>query len=747
MADGGAGFIRRFTSEPSDAELTAIEGVVIIDREAPAAITGASTGTVLVVGEFEDGPFNTPVEVLGATDLVTQFGGFGYTYDGVVASNPSARARKADAAIKPEYWNGNGYIALVNKRFSRLILCRVDTSVGEVQLTRLASLSGSNAFSYALTSGQTVVLNLGASNLTATFTGTPATTSSSAGTYPTTFTGGESMTYIIDGKSYTTYFLSGDQTQTQAIARLNATVGYSAFAIAGGGVTSLTGRIGGTSGNVQIVAVSGVSVTTALGFAAGASVPGTGNVANIAQVTVAEANTIIGAATTAAVVVDRNASGQIRLTNVGTPGTGTLVVDASSTADAFGFAEGVTVSAASGSDGVIPAGTRVRTGGGTEWVTMQTIAVTAGNAGPYAARIRPANDDGTTSSASVGTINVLPAPIPLGAFAVINALPVSAALSESAIDAAYATAIDKTINVRSVAQQTNVIVSARQSNAIRTRLKQNALDASAQGCFGREAVIRPPLGTLRAVARSSTAQPGVGTYRSERVIYAYPGARTFVPQIAVRGTAGGTGFTSDGNIDVGYDTWIASTLSQLPPEEDPGQQTDTQAAIIDLEAGNPDVQDLRLEDYAAFKAAGIAALRINGGNAFIQSGVTSVDPVSHPNQVNINRRRMADYIEDSLAPPLNALTKKLASTVRQTQVIGIIDGFLSGLKSKDNPANARIADYSIDGKSGNTPAGLAKGIFRVLVKVKTFPAFLTFVLDVTVGETVTIDVQPLATAA
>jgi hypothetical protein len=51
------GFIRRFLFDPGNAELTAIEGVVVIDREPPASITGVGSGAVLVVGEFENGPF------------------------------------------------------------------------------------------------------------------------------------------------------------------------------------------------------------------------------------------------------------------------------------------------------------------------------------------------------------------------------------------------------------------------------------------------------------------------------------------------------------------------------------------------------------------------------------------------------------------------------------------------------------------------------------------------------------------
>lgn len=741
---GGAGFIRRFTSTPTFAELTAIEGVVIVDRDAPQQIGGISTGTTLIIGEFENGPFNTPTEVLGGTDLLNQFGGFGYTYADVVANNPSARARKADGAISFEFWNGNGFINLANKTFSRLIVMRVDTSVGSVEFSRLAFLLGGSQFTYDLATGQTLVFSVdGGGPLVATFTGVPATQNSAAGVYPSTFVGGETISYIIDDVAYTTTFFAGDQTQNQVIARLNATTGYPAFINAGGNITSINGLIGGTDGNVQITAVSALLVTTATGFAAGAAVPGTGNVGNIDQVTVTEANTIVSAATAAAVTVDRDAGGFIRATNVSTPATGTLEITVASTADGFGFTEGDVNDAAVGEAGTIPAGTRVQTAGGTEWVTMQDVAVAEDDAGPYSVKIRPGLDDGTVLGTGASTVVVVPFPIALGAFSVTNPQVVSAALSESAIDAAYVLSIGKTNNVKSVAQETNLMFSARQSNAIRSQLRQTALDASDEGCFGRVAFICPPLSTTtRAMARSTTTQPGVGAYRSQRVVYAYPGARTFISQIATRGLAGGAGFTADGLIDVHYDSWEASTCSQLNPEENPAQLTTTQLGIVDIETGNPDVQDLTIADYKAFKAAGIAALRINGGDVFIQSGVTSVDPVLLPNQKNISRRRMADFIEDSLSTPLNAVVKQLATDVRRASIVSICDGFLSSLRSKDNPANQRIEDYLVDGKTGNTPSQLAAGIFVVILQVRLLPSLDVIVLDVTAGETVTIQTQP-----
>ena len=49
-----AGFIRRYGNFPGTETITLIEGVVIVDLPPPGSITGLSTGTVGLVGEFAD---------------------------------------------------------------------------------------------------------------------------------------------------------------------------------------------------------------------------------------------------------------------------------------------------------------------------------------------------------------------------------------------------------------------------------------------------------------------------------------------------------------------------------------------------------------------------------------------------------------------------------------------------------------------------------------------------------------------
>jgi hypothetical protein len=332
----------------------------------------------------------------------------------------------------------------------------------------------------------------------------------------------------------------------------------------------------------------------------------------------------------------------------------------------------------------------------------------------------------------------------IGSFAVSNPVAISPAMSDSQLDAAYANAIATTTNVNSVAKTANLIVSARQSNTVRSQLRANAIYASENGCYGRMAPVSPPLNTSPQVALSQTAAPGVGATSDQRVIYCYIGFNTFVPLIGQLGLAGGLGFTASGNVDVHSDTWMASICSQLNPEENPGQETTFTANVNGLETG-PNVQGFDINDYIAFKAAGIAAARIDDGVAIFQSGVTSVNPLTYPSLVRISRRRMADFIQDSIAVAAKAFGKKLSVQARRKALKGEIRSFLTGLLSKNNPGAQRINGFTVDDSDGNSDVTLSEGMYRITVNVKTIASLDSIVVQTTVGEDVDVtEVLPQA---
>lgn len=728
-----AGFIRRFLTDPGDEVLLAIESVNIIDREPPAKVTGVGSGTALLVGEFEDGDFETPEEAVSATELEQQRGGFGHVRDGLIAQDVCAR----DHGGEP--FNGNGWLALVGKKFKRLVTVRVDARVGDVELQRLASLLGNTQQTWNLTTGQTLSWEIdGGAPVVATFTGTPATVSGIGGVYPTGFAGGETLVLRANANAddVETTFLAVDQTAANCRDRINLFMGF-AFCDLNGGQLRFTSDVGGTDGDVTVVSGS-AGVLAQLGLVA-ATTAGAGNVANIDAVTLAEVNTIVALATGNDVLVDRSADGNIRARNAATPGTGTLELLAASTATDFGFTEGDQVEAdlATNTGGVIPAGTRV-TDGVTEWVTMQSVTIPDGVDGgdEVSVPVRPSTDDGTALGAAVGAVTTLTDQPSFACFSVTNPLAVDAALSAAQLDAAYFDAVDSTLNVNSVAKEANFIWSARQSSNVNRKLRENAASASASGCYGRKAVIRPPLGTSRAVA-SADGQPGVGANRNQRAYYCWPQARVYVPQVArVGAVSGGAGFSDDGLIDLGADGFLVSLMCQLNPEENPGQLTELLPSVVGLESGAP--ADMGEAEYTALKAAGIVGLRIAEGVPIFQSGVTSVDPDTSPNLVNIARRNMADFIQDSLARRMLRYQKKLNTRARRTAIVSEIFTFLDGLQSRNDPSKQRIEGFVIDQKTGNTAASLAAGIFRPIVRVRTLSSLDAIVLDFEVGESVDI---------
>lgn len=851
-------FIRRFTFDPGADVLLEIESVNILDLDPPASITGIGTGTVLCVGEFENGPFAASAgvasmpqgvnEVAGATDFVNTYGSLGYAYAGVNANNPCARLRNADAAVTAETWNGNGFIQLSGKKFKRLLISRADTSVGAVSFSRQAFLVGTSGFSYNLEPAQTVVVNVAGTTLTATFNATAATVTTGAGTYATTFAGGETLVLGYDGAAnFTTTFTAADQSRDQVIARINAAAGFTFAAGVAATTFSLTGIRRGSAGQVRVVSGS-AGVLTKLGLTA-ANTAGTGNVADVDAVLFNEVKAVLEAAITGT-TVSQDANGNIRLNMTYVAAGDWMTYSTTSTAIALGFTSGAHVSntgfayirsgnaagyasiangdtitlgnddsanfvvtfvtgdvtqaliiarinqyagyamasvsgdathiqlrgnknggevrvvSASGAVatnlsfttpttvdavalafGTIPAGTVVQTSDGVKkFVTMQDVSVsiaaiagvTASGPGPYSVKVRPALDDGTAGSATAATLVATERAIALGSFNVTNPSLVAAALTEAAIDAAYVLAIQATDDPNGVSHDANVIFSARQSNTIRKALRANAIAASADGCFGRMAIVRPPLGTTKGVATSGSQEPGVGAYRDQRVIYTFPQANTFIPLVAQRGLAGGSGFTVDGNVDVGADGFMANILSQLPPEENPGQVTSFMAAVNGVES-SANAQGYNIVDYTNFRAKGIAALRMDDGTAVFQSGVTSVDPGTTPQLRNIARRRMADFIQDSLARRAKAFGKKLSTFVRRTALTSEIRTFIESLLSRNNPSSQRIAGYTLDDKSGNTLDTLAMGLYRIILKVRTLASLDSIVLQTTIGESVKVD--------
>jgi hypothetical protein len=737
--------------DPGSAILLNIESVNILDLQPPAPIQGVGTSLAMIVGEFEDGPYLTPTTIVSSSDFPNVWGGLGYTVNNVQCVYPSAQTRYADGQPLPEYWNGNGFLALNGKQFGGLVVCRVNTSTGSVAFTLQASLVGAIASAYPMATGETISISLnGGGAVTATFTGTAATVTGSGATYSGLAGGTVVLSYDANA-NFTVYFQSGDTTVSAAVARINQYAGFT-FAAASTGQIKLTGIQGGTGGAVDVISGS-TGVLAALGLTVGLT-NGGGNVANIAQVQVSEVKSIIDTALSSNTTVYVDSNGALNLVNTETAGTGTIAVTAQ-TATALGFPVGVTSSAATNAATlaanaqVIPAGTVVSDGSTNIFVTTRSTPITvAGGAGPYTIPVRYAVDNTASGNAGVSAaaVTTLVYPPLIGSFLVTNPLPIAAQMTESQIDAAYAAAFATTTSINGAAKSVNLAWPARHSNVCRQQARNNAIAATAGGCLPRMCAISPPLNALESIALGNSA-PGVGATRDQRTVYCYPGFNTYVPAIGAVGAVGGAGFTASGNIDQASDGWLISICSQLPPEENPGQDTAFTSSVNSIETG-ANVQNFGISDYIAFKAAGICAARYDTDNAvaIFQSGVTSVNPSTNAALVRIARRRMADYIEGSIQALATGFGKQLNTLQRRLALAGEIRAFLGQLLGVPGGSNQRIYGYDVDEFSGNTQQLLQQGLFRILVNVTTLTSLDSIVIQADIGDQVVTTVT-LAQAA
>ena len=467
---------------------------------------------------------------------------------------------------------------------------------------------------------------------------------------------------------------------------------------------------------------------------------GVGNVLNVDSFTAAEMATIIDAQ--ASLSAEVTSAGNLRVCNTGTPGTGTLQAITGALVSILGFNITDIADANDGADVTIPAGTRVQgTLDGTVWVTLEDIETGSGG-GTFDAKVRPFEDLDTATPSAIGDITTIIDELPDG-FSVTNAAVVTR-LSAAQLDSRYATAIESTLDLSTPATDDDFICSARSSAGIMRALLANANAATEGGLSPRKTILRPLLGTSITDARGSTGQ-GVGVQRNDRRQYVFPGVTTQIPEISDVGARGGTGFSDDGIVETGADSFLASVRSILNPEENAGQALfDTNVGPLSIlgmeDAYNPEMggTGLILPDYINFKASGITAPIIDqiDGPQF-QSDVTSVDPASSQNLADASRRVMADFVIKTLAAISKPYVKKLNTPKRRQALTQQYNVFFNGLLSVDNPDNQRIAAFSV--RDDSSDAQRAAGIQAFNVVVQTLPAMLTVLLRVEVGTTVQVE--------
>ncbi|HJT90379.1 MAG TPA: hypothetical protein VJ777_00305, partial [Mycobacterium sp.] len=290
------------------------------------AIAGQATAVGCMVGITEKGPIGEPTLVTSEAQWRRIFGG--EIAEGWAAS---AVAGFFGSGGKVLYFTRTvHYTAIGNAASKTSAKATLDL---ETEPTTVGSVLGTNAGPFALAHGDTLVVAVdGGGPATATFSATRAQRSSSNAA-PYALVNNQNITVKIDGGPVQTIaFLSsefsaiGTATAAEVAAVINAKLN-GGFCDVNAGVPRISSDTVGTDSHVE---VTGGTANGALGFNT-AVVNGTGNVADISQVSGAEIKTIVEGAVAGATVTDEE--GLIRIASNTVGGASAIQVQASSTAD------------------------------------------------------------------------------------------------------------------------------------------------------------------------------------------------------------------------------------------------------------------------------------------------------------------------------------------------------------------------------------------------------------------------------
>lgn len=221
----------------------------------------------------------------------------------------------------------------------------------------------------------------------------------------------------------------------------------------------------------------------------------------------------------------------------------------------------------------------------------------------------------------------------------------------------------------------------------------------------------------QTVSTTSAATEVAGFTRSDRIVYCFNHAYTLDPATATEVLTQPT-------------AWMAAILSQIDVDIHPGEE-DTKPFLSGITRLYN--EGYQRGDYIALKAAGICGLERDNGFDFVSGVTTSLTS----GKTEITRRRMADFLQISMAKGLKSQVKKKNTLSRRKAIIGLVDGFLGGLKD----AERVVEQYLVDDDILNTPTSRGLGIERLLIRVRLISHILELVLETEIGTQVMITEQ------
>lgn len=191
---------------------------------------------------------------------------------------------------------------------------------------------------------------------------------------------------------------------------------------------------------------------------------------------------------------------------------------------------------------------------------------------------------------------------------------------------------------------------------------------------------------------------------------------------------------------VGPAAFIASMFSQSAPNED--------LASVDVAgyAGSIVALELPLTraDYILLKGAGIAAFEIDPDlGPKLRSGV--VTQILDDSKTTIYRRRMADFLTDSVGRFLKNYQNVVNSATNRSLVKGAIVSFVQkcvteGLLPGDSEVkNGKASIVDVD--SLNTDSTIAQGFFKILWRQRIYSSMRYIVLQAEIGTSVVVSEQ------
>jgi hypothetical protein len=247
-------------------------------------------------------------------------------------------------------------------------------------------------------------------------------------------------------------------------------------------------------------------------------------------------------------------------------------------------------------------------------------------------------------------------------------------------------------------------------------------------------VVAPASGTQPLVIAVLSGPPGddvedaataAATLRSDRIVYTWPYRRQIYPQAA--------DLHQGGILLVPSNDVVAAALANIDPVFDPA--SDVGSRFVNAATAALEFEFIDRDDYIHANRNGVSALEFDPDLGFrIVNGITTS---LVPAQEMIHRRRLADYLNRSVARFLKFYQNQPITQPWKDEVVGAVTGFLENEKKTRNGIQ-RVIDYQVDIDSVNDSTTESQGRFNILMRVRTPASARFIVLLAQVGSTVQI---------